>query len=195
MAAMTVSADWHDFATMIGGATGALTGLLFVALSLNASRIAAHTGLRASAGQTLVLFITPLLIAAVLLTPRQPDWVLGVELIAIGLFASFILLSNRTTKRGLAEEDQRLVRIFNRGGPSVLAMLLLLTSGVMLAAGQGNGLYLLVPASIVMVVSGVLNAWFFLLPPPRDRVTRLPGIGHRRDPEPTTADGTQEPGG
>jgi modulator of FtsH protease len=91
MAAMMVPADWHDFATMIGGATGALTGLLFVALSLNASRIAGHTGLRASAAQTLVLFITPLLIAAVLLTPRQPDWVLGVELIAIGSFASFIL--------------------------------------------------------------------------------------------------------
>ena len=65
-------AEWHDFATMIGGASGALTGLLFVAVSLNANRIAGHTGLRASAAQTLVLFITPLFIAVALLTPRQP---------------------------------------------------------------------------------------------------------------------------
>jgi hypothetical protein len=41
---MTVSADWQDFATMIGGASGALTGPLFVAVSLNANRIAGHAG-------------------------------------------------------------------------------------------------------------------------------------------------------
>jgi hypothetical protein len=41
-------------------------------VSLNANRIAGYAGLRASAGQTLVLFITPLVIAAALLTPRQP---------------------------------------------------------------------------------------------------------------------------
>jgi modulator of FtsH protease len=38
-------------------------------------------------------------------------------------------------------------------------------SGVILACGQPAGLYLLLPASIVALVSGVLNAWYFLLPP------------------------------
>ena len=86
---MTIPSDWQGFGEMIGGASGALTGLLFVAVSLNASRIAAHAGLRASAGQTLVLFITPLIAAAALLTPHQPEWVLGTELIAIGLLAGW----------------------------------------------------------------------------------------------------------
>lgn len=49
---MTAPADWQDFAEMTGGASAALTGLLFVAVSLNASRIAGHQGLRASAAQT-----------------------------------------------------------------------------------------------------------------------------------------------
>ena len=49
---------------MTGGASAALTGLLFVAVSLPASRIAGRQGLRASAAQTLVLFIAPLVIAA-----------------------------------------------------------------------------------------------------------------------------------
>ena len=35
---MTPSADWQNFAVMTGGASGALTGLLFVSVSLNASR-------------------------------------------------------------------------------------------------------------------------------------------------------------
>ena len=162
---MTASAGWNDFATMIGGASGALTGLLFVAVSLNANRIAGHAGLRASAAQTLALFLTPLVIAAALLTPRQPDWVLGAELIAIGLVAAAVLLANHRVKLGLADKDLRLISIFNRTPPNVMAMLLVLASGVILAAGESAGLYLLFPASILAFVSGVLNAWFFLLPP------------------------------
>jgi modulator of FtsH protease len=123
-------ADWEGFAEMTGGASGALTGLLFVAVSLNASRIAGHQGLRASAAQTLTLFITPLVMSAALLTP-----------------------------------DQQLVAIFNRRGPNVMVMLLFAASGITLACGAPAGLYLLLPASLVAQISGVLNAWYFLLPP------------------------------
>jgi len=165
---MTVPADWQGFAEMIGGASGALTGLLFVAVSLNASRIAGHQGLRASATQTLVLFLTPLTMAAALLAPGQPDWVVGAELIGIGLTASWVLLAIVRLKHSLADDDQRLIAIFNRRGPNVVVMLLFVASGAVLAAGANAGLYLLLPASLVAFVSGVLNAWYFLLPPPPD---------------------------
>jgi hypothetical protein len=163
---MTAPGDWQDFAEMIGGASGALTGLLFVAVSLNASRIAGHEGLRASAAQTLVLFITPLVMAAALLSPDQPDWALGAELIAIGLATSWILLGIRRVKHTLTDDDKQLIAIFNRRGPNVMVMLLFVASGVILACGQPVGLYLLLPAALVALISGVLNAWFFLLPPP-----------------------------
>ena len=162
---MTMPADWHDFGTMIGGASGALTGLLFVSVSLNASRIAGHTGLRASAAQTLTLFITPLFIAAALLVPDQPDWVLGAELMTTGLLGTLILLVNHRLKAGLADDDRRLISIFNRTAPNVITMVLITASGVVLAAGQSAGLYLLFPATVTGFVSGVLNAWYFLLPP------------------------------
>jgi modulator of FtsH protease len=162
---MTAPADWEAFAEMTGGASGALTGLLFVAVSLNASRIAGHQGLRASAVQTLVLFIAPLVMAAVLLTPGQPDWVLGAELIAIGVITSWILLGIRRVKHGLTDDDKQLIAIFNKRGPNVMVMLLFVASGIVLAAGESSGLYLLLPASLVALVSGVLNAWYFLLPP------------------------------
>ena len=165
---------------MIGGASGALTGLLFVSVSLNAKRIAGHTGLRASAVQTLVLFLTPLIIATALLTPRQPDWVLGAELAAIGLAAGLVLLVVHRAKLALADQDLRLISIFNRPAPNVVVMLLVMASGVILAAGQGTGLYLLLPASIVAFISGVLNAWFFLLPPPHGQPTRTLGVPSRR---------------
>ena len=162
---MTTPADWQGFAEMSGGASGALTGLLFVAVSLNASRIAGHQGLRASAAQTLTLFIAPLVVAAVLLTPDQPDWALGAELIAVGLAASWILLGFRRVQHGLTDDDKQLTAIFNRRGPNVMVMLLFVASGVVLACDQPSGLYLLLPATVVALVSGVLNAWHFLLPP------------------------------
>lgn len=163
---MTVTGDWQGFAEMIGGASGALTGLLFVAVSLNATRIGGHRGLRASAAQTLVLFLTPLVMASAVLTPAQPDAVVGGELIGIGLAASWALLAIARMKRGLADEDLRLISLFNRRVPNILVMMLFVAGGVTLAAGAGAGLYLLLPASLVAFISGVLNAWYFLLPPP-----------------------------
>jgi len=159
-------ADWQDFAEMTGGASGGLTGLLFVAVSLNATRIGHHRGLRASAAQTLVLFLAPLAVAAALLTPDQPDWVLGAELTIAGLGTTWILLSIRHVKQSLSDDEQTVIAIFNRRATNVLIMLLLTASGVLVACGLPGGLYLLLPVILVALISGVLNAWYFLLPPP-----------------------------
>ena len=165
---MNAPADWQGFAEMTGAASGALTGLLFVAVSLNATRIAGHRGLRASAAQTLVMFLVPLAMAAALLAPGQADWALGAELIVVGLVTSWILLAIRRVKRSLTDDDKNLIAIFNRRGPNVILMLLFTASGISLACGLSDGLYLLLPASLVAMISGVLNAWYFLLPPGKD---------------------------
>jgi hypothetical protein len=46
-----------------------------------------------------------------------------------------------------------------------MVMSLFVVSGIILACHEPNGLYLLLPASLVALMSGVLNAWHFLLPP------------------------------
>jgi hypothetical protein len=162
---MTAPADWAGFAEVIGGASGALTSLLFVSVSLNSTRIAGHQGLRSSAAQTLVLFLTPLFMAAALLAPDQADPVLGAELIAIGVIASWTLLANGRRKRWRADDDL-LIALFNHRFPNVLVMLLFVASGSCLVGSANDGLYLLLPASLVAFASGGLNAWYFLLPPP-----------------------------
>jgi hypothetical protein len=82
---MTPSTGWHDFAVMTGGASGALTGQLFVAISLKVGRIAERRALRASAAQTLLLFLVRLVMAMVLLAPGHVCRVMGCELIAAGM--------------------------------------------------------------------------------------------------------------
>jgi hypothetical protein len=162
---MNTPADWQGFAEMTGAASGALTGLLFVAVSLNATRIAGHKGLRASAAQTLLMFLVPLAMSMALLAPGQAHWALGGELIALGVVASAVLMSIASIKHGLGDDDQLLISIFNRKTASFCVMLMLGASGVALVLGADAGLYLLLPASLVAFVSGVLNAWYFLLPP------------------------------
>jgi modulator of FtsH protease len=158
--------QWHDFSVMIGGASGALTGLLFVSVSLNASRIAGHAGLRASAAQTLVLFVTPLVATALLLAPDQPDEVIGAELVALSVLAGAVLERLGQGRRGFAPEDAWLMRLFDRSATILVTMLLIMASGVALVARGEFGFYLLVPAVIAALVTGIVNAWFFLLPLP-----------------------------
>ena len=178
---MTTPADWEGFAEVVGAASGALTGLLFVAVSLNATRIAGgHRGLRASAAQTLVLFLQPLAMALILLTPGQSDAALGGELIAAGLLASWSLIGIGRMKHGLTDDDLLLIRIFNRRATNILVMLLFVVGGAVLASGEDAGLYLLLPATLVAFISGVLN---LVLPPPAP--ARPPG-GAQRVPPPGT---------
>ncbi len=53
------AARWADFAVGVAGATAALAGLLFVAVSVNIQRIMQFAYLPARAGQTLIMLITP----------------------------------------------------------------------------------------------------------------------------------------
>ena len=51
---------WTDFAVVVGGASAALTGLLFVAISINVASVGRSISLRSRGAQTLVLFASTL---------------------------------------------------------------------------------------------------------------------------------------
>jgi hypothetical protein len=159
---------WDSFAVVVGSASGALIGLLFVAISVNASRVAKHPALRVSATRTLVLFAIPLVAAILVATPRQADWALGLELIVLGVVAGVALILVGPVRLDVdASPDSLLARTLDRTSPSASTAVLTEIAGVTLIVG-GGGLYWLVPALILALVGGMMNAWLLLVRLPSD---------------------------
>ena len=160
--------SWDSFGVVVGAASGALIGLLFVAISVNASRIVKHPALYVGATRTLVLFGIALVAAILVVTPGQADWTLGAELIVLGVVAgAALILAGRGHVQVDASPESRLARTLDRTSPTLGTSVLTEIAGVTLIVG-GGGLYWLVPALILALVGGMLNAWLLLVRLPSD---------------------------
>ncbi len=154
--------DWTNFADITGSAAGALTGLLFVAVSLNRERIAGHRALRGQAGQTLVLFMLPLLISILLVLPGLTVTALGTGLIVLAVVAGATLLVIARKKNPASDEPtDPLAQLIDKASPNLIVVALILVAGCLQLAGD-EGLYWVAASSVVSLVGGVANAWLFL---------------------------------
>ena len=57
----------------------------------------------------------------------------------------------------------RFARLVSNLSPNLLTALLTITSGALLAAGNSDGVYLVVPIVLLAHVGGITNAWLFLM--------------------------------
>jgi hypothetical protein len=154
--------DWAGFGTAAAATAATLAGLLFVAVSINLKRILEFPSLPARAGQTLMLFVTPLLTGLFLVVPGQPAAVLATELIVTGVgIGSFQLAIDDRSVR--AEQETPVTWLVSRIFPALVSCGCLLAAGVSLLAGGGGGLYWLVPAVLAAIVFGLINAWVLLV--------------------------------
>lgn len=151
---------WHDLAVATVGATAALAGLLFVAVSINLDRILTFPLLPRRAAATLVLLVALLASGVFVLVPGQPLPALAAELGGTGL-----LLAGT----GLAQfvpVPQGAARPATRARAAVLVLLpagALLAAAGSLLAGAGGGLLWLVGALVGGIAASCLNAWVLLV--------------------------------
>jgi hypothetical protein len=154
------TAPWASFGEALAAVAGALTGLLFVALSVNSDALAASRSLRARATQTLVLFMTSVL-AAVFLVAPQPAAALGAELLAVAVVSGTgLLILDRRAGHG---SDQEVARYIERFSPDTITAVLVGVAGLTFLVKAGGGLYRLIPAAAASLAGGVVNAWLFLV--------------------------------
>src|ERR1700712_2186882 len=81
MATAYSPASWSDLFVAAAGASAALTGLLFVAVSVNIERILKFEGLPERALQTLLMLLSAVVVSLTALIPGQSSTVLGLELL------------------------------------------------------------------------------------------------------------------
>jgi hypothetical protein len=151
---------WHDFGVTIGSLAGALTGLLFVAVSIKSDTLAKSRSLRSRAAQTLVLFMTSALAAIILVAP-QPGNALGGELIALAAASGAVLFV--LDRWGGHDQTSRVARYVERASPNLVTCVLYGIVGITLLLSAGGGLYWLIPAAVSSLTGGVINAWLFLV--------------------------------
>ena len=158
--------QWATFATLSGGAAAALTGLLFVAVSIRIEFIAKSTELRSRAAQTLTLFVIPLVISILLSIPDQGYRVLGAELVLLAAIGGGVLLRlgrQATVSSGAHDTSAEAVALLlDAVAPNWVTSVLLVIAGMLLLFGVHAGLYVLVLPVLVALVGGVLSAWLVL---------------------------------
>ncbi|HXW19752.1 MAG TPA: hypothetical protein VEK35_04530 [Roseiarcus sp.] len=154
--------EWQNFFVAQVGASAALLGLLFVSVSINLARILSLPVLPGRAFGALMVLLVVLIVSSLMLVPGQPTWLMGVEILIIGLCAwvTIARIDRDTIKNAKSDHWARALSLIALNQTSLV---LYVGSGVAMILAGKIGLYLVVPAIIASFIKATLDAWVLLI--------------------------------
>jgi hypothetical protein len=158
----TMAGDWTTFFSALVGAGAALTGLVFVALSINLKQILAFPGLPSRAGEAIILLMEPVIIGALVLIPGQSLVALGIEILIVGALSSYQVTKMIWNGRALLVELP-FWQVATRIVFAEAATIPTLVAGGLLVGGVRQGLYVQAAGLFFCMLDGVLDAWVLLV--------------------------------
>ena len=154
--------EWKDLFVAVAGASAALAGLLFVAVSINVERIIKYEGLPERGLEALTMLLVPLVVSIAGLLPGQSHVALGLELLGItaALVAMLLRLPIVQLPDGIETPSwyvlgRRLVRLSG----TVLLGIGALAELFAVAGGP----YWIAAAIVALILGAVVNAWVLLV--------------------------------
>lgn len=152
-------APWVNFFVMMGTANAAITGLVFVALSIHLREVLDHPVLKPRAVIALVVLTTQIAISAIVLAPQARE-LMGLEILVLN--AIFVAVNLR---------ERIVLRVTTGALVSFLIRLTYTYAAVSLIVGVGGGFYVLGLILLITLGRTMASCWALLTalelaPPP-----------------------------
>ncbi len=154
--------EWNTLLSVEAGAAATLTGLVFVAFSINQNKIMDFPGLPGRAAESILQFLQVFLVATCALVPQQPNQILGIEFLAISVFfwVAQIVVQIRYLK---VRTGQPWSWFVYRAVLTQFASLPFCVAGIALLIGAASALYWMVPGFAFSFIAGGVGAWVLLV--------------------------------
>ena len=156
-------AEWQTYLAVQAGAAATLTGLVFVAVSINLTRILSSPGLPGRAFEALLQLLQVFFVASFALLPHQTAGLLAGEILAltlVSLIGQFVSQARYAKVRTSAHPRHWL---YSRTIMGLTATLPLCACGGMLLMGYDGWIAALVAGIVLSFIAGVMGAWVLLI--------------------------------
>jgi len=154
--------EWSDFYVATAGASAALSGLIFVGVSISLNRILSFPTLPERAIIALILLVNILIVSVLMLVPGQSLFVQGLELSLLATGVWFA--ASRIDRNIYRNVDKQFMKqhkfsiAFNQ-----FSLIPYMVAGVLMLLGHENGVYWLAPAILSSFIKGVSDGWVMLV--------------------------------
>ena len=161
--------EWHDFFITLGGASAALTGLVFVAMSLNLSLIMQDVTHRYRAVGTLAGFTAIFVICGLAVMGGQDHRAVGLEWLVVSVVAAVVYVYGyvQALRRGDSSVGLRSYRLV--GGTALHVAEIV--GAALLLSGFVAGLYVAAIAMVSLLAFMISGAWLLIMGISQPRLT------------------------
>jgi len=169
------AAAWHDYFMMVGGGAAALTGLVFVAMSLHLDQIALNPAHRHRARTVLTGLTAVFIRCALVLMAKQSGQVVALELIVVLLAVEFVLF--RSISQALAAADTTDRTLLWRTIGSFACLVIEQAGAFDLFFGNAGGLYVVGVGMMASFIFMVTGAWLLIVGVRREEAAQATAAG------------------
>ncbi len=154
--------EWHDFFVASAGSSAALTGLIFVGISINLSKVLSEASLPGRALVSLILLLTVMIISLLVLIPFKSLQPPGIIILSVGVLGWILLIATDIRVFKSRDKAYRNTYLFNFIINQV-AVVPYIISGLLLINGQENGFNWAAVSLVFSFIKASADAWVLLI--------------------------------